>query len=216
MKTYFMRFGSGDPRQFAGLQPTFLMFKLSDDTDVTPPAISEVGSSSGIFYFQWGTTTPITFLADAATTSPGAIGRYVSGAIDPADRADEYATTLTAIGASTIAFGQTLTAIGTTNIALGTTAVALGTSAVALGQTNVALGTTAVALGSTSVALGETAVAIGTTALAYGVSNLAVGTTILDGISLILTQGITVTAVVTGIGTPASSFGDSTTDPVDL
>ena len=160
MKTYFLRFGSGDPRTYAGMAPTFLMFKKSDNTNVTPPSISEVGTSSGIFTFDWGTTQPICFLADAATTSPGSDLRYVTGSLDPSDRADEY--------------GTTLTAIGTSGVALGTTSVALGTTSVALGNTIVALVT-----------------GIGNT---LSVLNTNIG----------------------GIGSTASSFGDSSTDPVDL
>lgn len=166
MKTYWLRFGYGDPRTYTGLAPTLVIFKQSDGTAVTAPSITEI-AGSGIYSFQYGTTTPIAFLADAATTSPGPQGRYVVGNIDPSDRADEYGTTIVAIG-------TTLTAIGTTNIALGTTNVALGT-------TNVALGTTAVA-----------------------------------GITLLTASGITVTVAVSGIGSTTSSFGDSSTDPVDL
>lgn len=189
MKTYFLSFGSGDPRQFAGLAPTFLMFKLSNNTNVTPPSISEIGTSSGIFTFDWGTTTPIAFLADAATTSPGPTARYVVGSLDPSDRADEY--------------GITLTAIGTSNIALGTTNVALGTTNVALGITNFALGTTAVAIGSTGVAIGTTAVAI-------GISGIALGNTILSYMA-----GLS-SPVLIAIGSTSSSFGSTSSDPVDL
>ena len=182
MKTYFLKFGDGDPRNFCGLNATFLMFKLNDNTNVTPPGITQVGSSSGIYYFNWGTTTPICFLADAATTSPGASGRYVTGSIDPNDRCDEYGTTITAIG-------TTLVAIGTTNFALGTTNFALGT-------TNVAIGASGVALGTTNVALGTSIIAQGTTILSY-----------LSGLS---------SPVLIAIGSTASSFGSTSSDPVDL
>jgi hypothetical protein len=133
-------------------------------------------------------------LADAATTSPGSAGRYVFGALDPADRSDEYGTTLTAIGV-------TLTAIGTSNIALGTTNVALGTSNIALGTSNYAYGTSITYyipnhLGATVVAIGNTSIAIGTTIYSY-----------LSGVS---------SPFLLGIGSTASSFGSTTVDPVDL
>jgi hypothetical protein len=159
-KTYFMRFGFGDPRTYTGLAATFLHFTQFDGTAVTPPAIAEnynvtggVTTGTGMYKFTFGTTLPISFLADAATTSPGPQGRYVAGYIDPVDRADEY--------------GTTLVAIGTTSVALGTTSVALGTTAVALGTS-------------------------------------------------ILAQGQSLSVSVIGIGSTASSFGTSATDPVDL
>lgn len=187
-KTYWLQFGFGDPRAFTGLSPTFLIFKDSAGTNVTPPSIAEVGTGTGMYAFSWGTTTAIGFLADAATTTPGPQGRYVYGSLDPVDRADEY-------GATLIALGTTAVALGITNVALGTTNVALGTTNVGFGATNVALGTTNVALGTTSVAIGTTLVAIATT---------------------ILAQSTSLSVVISGIGSTASSFGDSTTDPVDL
>lgn len=193
-KTYWMRFGSGDPRTYTGLAPTFLIFKDKDGNNVTPPSIAEVGSGTGLYAFTWGTTTPIGFLADAATTSPGADARYVSGALDPVDRVDEVGTTLVAIGTTNFA-------LGTTAIALGTSMVALGTSAVALGTSNYAYGTSitdylSTYLGATVVGVGNTNIALGTTILSY-----------LAGTS---------SPLLLGIGSTASAVGSTTTDPVDL
>lgn len=161
MKTYILRFGFGDPRTYTGLAPTMLIFADNAGATIAPPAITEALTGSGIYKFSYGTTVPISFLADAATTSPGPQGRYVVGSIDPADRADEY--------------GTTLVAIGTTNVALGTTAVALGTTAVAIGITNVALGTSAVALGTTILANGTSlnvvVAGLGSTASSFGTSS---------------------------------------------
>lgn len=168
MKTYYLQFGSGDPRTFAGLSATFLIFKLQDGTNVTSPGITQVPTSTGIYYFTWGTTTSISFLADAATTSPGTTGRYVVGVLDPANRIDEVGSTLVAIGTTNIA-------LGTTNFALGTTAVALGTTAVSWGS---AIGATQVAEGATIVAIGNTLLGIGNTVSAIGPSLYAlIGTT---------------------------------------
>lgn len=148
MKNYVMRFGSGDPRTLTGLSPTFLIFVRSDTgATLSPPSITEIAANWGLYTFQWGTTTPIAFLADAATTSPGTSGRYVSGSIDPADRADEYGNTLVAIGNSNIA-------LGTSSVALGTTSVAIGNSVLASIPTG--LGTTIVAMASLIGGAGST------------------------------------------------------------
>lgn len=161
MKTYFMRFGFGDPRTFTGLNPTLIQFTQFDGTAVAPPAVTEnynvsagVTTGTGIYKFSFGTTQPISFLADAATTTPGPQGRYVVGILDPSDRIDEV--------------GSTLVAIGTTNIALGTTNVALGTTSVAVGNTAVALSTLLLDQGLTiSVEIGG----IGSTASSYGTAS---------------------------------------------
>jgi len=203
---YLLQFGSGDPRPFTGLAPTFLIFKDVAGNNVTAPGITEIPSSTGLYYFTWGTTTNISFLADAATTSPGAAGRYIAGMLDPSDRISEYGNTLIAIGTTSVA-------LGTTNVALGTTNVALGTTNVALGTTNVALGTTNFALGTTNVALGTSANAgigfVGTTLVAQGATVVAIGNTLAALGATIGPIGISLLAL---IGTTASSFAT----PVDL
>src|SRR6478752_6806016 len=111
-KTYYLSFGgSGDPRQWTGLAPTFLIFNNAG-VAVTPPAISAVTGATGYYSFTWGTTTPIAFLADAATTSPGTSGRYVRGAIDPSDRIDEVGISLIAQGVSLLSQGLTTQGFG--------------------------------------------------------------------------------------------------------
>lgn len=189
-KVYTMQFGSGDPRTFTGLSPTMLIFvRVSDGATIAPPSITESASGWGIYQFTYGTTQPIAFLADAATTSPGTSARYIVGQIDPSDRADEYGNTMVALGNSGVA-------LSTTGVALGTTAVALGNTNIAFGTTNVAIGTSLSALGLSTLALGTTAVAIGTTI-----------TGLLNGLS---------SPILLAIGTTASSFGSAVSDPVDL
>jgi hypothetical protein len=134
VKTYYVRFGSGDPRSNSGLSPTFLSFN-NYGTAVTPPGITSVIGATGFYAFQYGTTTPIVFLIDGATTGLDNSVRFVTGAIDPVDRADEYGTTIVAQGTSSLAQGLTLLGYGASNIALGTTGVAIGTSLIALGNT---------------------------------------------------------------------------------
>lgn len=150
----------GDPRPYSGMSPTFLIFvNMATGATLTPPAITEVLSATcGIYQFQWGTTTPISFLADAATTSPGSAGRYVSGQLDPVDRADEYGTTMIAIG--TTLFGQ-----GATNLAFGATNVALGTSNFAQGSTMLGYG---VSIYAEVQAIGVTLSGIGITVSGFG------------------------------------------------
>jgi hypothetical protein len=104
MKTYTVRFGSGDPRTYTGLNPTFLFFvNAATGATVTPPSITELFANTGVYRFSWGTTTPISFLCDAATTSPGAAGRYVTGQLDPSDAVNE------AIGSTTSSYGTATT-----------------------------------------------------------------------------------------------------------
>lgn len=156
MKIYTAQFGSGDPRGFTGLAPTFLTFyNLATGTTNTPPSIAEtITGKTGIYTFSYGTTQPISFLLDAATTSPGSSGRYVAGQLDPSDRADEYGNTLSAYGLSMLALGTTGVALGTTAVALGTTAVALGNTAVAQGISGAVFGL----IGNTSSSIGSTAI----------------------------------------------------------
>lgn len=228
MKNYTLQFGTGDPRTFTGLAPTFLIFKLSDGTNVTPPSIAEV-SATGFYTFSWGTTTSIVFLADAATTSPGTAGRYIGGALDPADRADEYGTSLVALGTSILAgqinVGSTLVAIGNTSIAYGGT---ISANLINTGATLVGIGNTSIAYGGTVSAnlinTGATLVAIGNTSIAYGGTVSAVLTN--TGVTLVAignslsALGLTGVAIGTSlsalIGTTASIIGDSSTEPSTL
>lgn len=206
-----MRFGAGDPRTYTGLSPTMLIFvNMTTGATLAAPAVSESLTGSGIYQFQWGTTTPIAFLADAATTSPGAQGRYVAGQLDPADRSNEY--------------GTTLVAIGTTNIALGTTAVYLSNAASAIGQTltqaQANLGTTLIAIGTTNIALGTTAVYLSNAGTAVGQTLTQIqtnmGTTLVSIGNTLAGIGTSLSIIVPAIGSTASSFGNSTTDPGTL
>lgn len=109
-----MQFGYGDPRPYTGLNPTLVTFMTSGGTAIVGPTLAEVGTSTGIYAFSLGTTIPMTFIADAATTSPGPQGRYVFGVCDPSDRIDEYAVTLTAMSSTMGAQLSTLVGQNTT------------------------------------------------------------------------------------------------------
>lgn len=234
-KTYTVTFGTGDPRTWTGLTPTLLIFaNVSSGTTLVAPAFSEALTGSGIYKFAYGTTTPIGFLADAATTGPGAVGRYVYGQLDPVDRMDEVGTSLIALGTTTVALGTTTVAIGTTAVAIGTSGIALGTTSVALGTTLIGFGTSQIAqgvlvlagqtiLGTSLIAIGVTQLAqgtlitqtdtdvlnLGTSFVAFGVSSIALGNTILAASG----AGSSLSIL---IGSTASAIGDSVTDPSTL
>ena len=139
MKTYYVRFGTGDPRLYSGLSPTFLTFSYYGSA-ITPPGITSVIGATGFYAFQYGVTTPIAFLIDGATTGLTPGERYVSGAIDPSDAIDETGTTL-------IAIGTTLTAIGITSAAISATLSVISSS---LGFIGPLIGSTASSFGSTN------------------------------------------------------------------
>jgi len=213
-KTYSMQFGVGDPRTYTGLNPTLLIFvNISSGATLVAPTLSEALTGSGIYKFAYGTTTPIAFLADAATTGPGAAGRYVVGQIDPADRSDEYGNSIVAFGSTLVGYGSTLVGYGTTSIALGTTAVALGTSTVAFGSTLIGYGTTIIAIGTSTISFGATLVGFGTS-LTQSQTNI--GTTLVGIGNSLIAIGSTLGVGFAGVGSTASSFGTSSADPVDL
>lgn len=107
MKTYMLSFGTGDSRNSSGLSPTMLIFARSDTgATLVAPSIAEIGTTFGLYRFQWGTTTPIAFLCDGATTGLGS-ARFIRGSLDPADRIDEIGSTILAavVGVSGASFG---------------------------------------------------------------------------------------------------------------
>lgn len=229
-KNYTVSFGTGDPRGLTGLAPTFLSFyNLATGTTNTPPTIAEtITGKTGIYTFTFGTTQPISFLIDAATTSPGANGRYVIGQIDPADRADEYGNTMIALGMSAIALGMTGIALGTTMVGFGGTGVALttnlGSSFLAFGQTSIALGNSGQALGVTSVAIGTTLVGLGNTGLAFGSTNSALlnnmGSTLVgvgNSLSALGISGFAQGQTLIGLmGNATASIGSTAIDPTSV
>ena len=182
-----MKFGTGgDPRAYTGLAPTFLFFaRLSDGATLPPPTINEPLTGSGVYHFQYGTTQAIAFLADAATTSPGSAGRYVTGQIDPSDRGDEY-------GNSLMAYSASLTAVGVTNIAYSSSLTATGVSLTATGVSLMAYGASLTAFGVTSIA--------------YSVSLAASSASL----------AVSLSGLVSNIGTTGSTFGSNLSDPIDL
>lgn len=124
MKNYSVAFGSGNPQQYSGMTPTLLVFfNLASGLTLPGPTFTEGLTGSGIYTFQYGATTPIAFIAYSVTTSPGSVGSYVSGQIDPADRSDEYGTSILAVGLSNYAL---MGANISLSVIVGTTASTIG------------------------------------------------------------------------------------------
>ncbi len=101
-KVYYLKFGSGDPRSFTGLFPTFVLFSLGGITSLPGPGITEMPNGSGMYQFSYGPTMALNFIADAGTSlqSPD---RYVTGVLDPIQAVDQQ------LGFSTDSFGSSLT-----------------------------------------------------------------------------------------------------------
>ena len=102
MKTYWLRFGSGDPRTYTGLAPTMIVFKKFDGTAATAPGITEPVVGSGLYNFSFDPTFSHVFICDGATTGLPSIYRYVTGNLDPADKVDEL---LAGIGSTASSYG---------------------------------------------------------------------------------------------------------------
>ena len=151
-KVYYLRFGSGDPRTFTGLAPTFLIYKKFDGTALTAPGITEPIASSGIYQFTTSPSFSIAFLAYGNTTSIPSASAYVVGNLDPTDANDDainiLGTTLIATGATIVAMGNTLAAIGSTSGAASATILAIGNT---LSDISIRIGSTASIYGSSSV-----------------------------------------------------------------
>lgn len=229
MSQYFaLQFGTGDPRNFGSMAPTFLSFvNMTTGATLAPPAIAEALPGLGIYQFQYSVSLPIAFLADAATTSPGTAGRYIAGQIDPSDRIDHFGTSILAFGVSSIALGTSAIAIGNSNIALGTSNLAigvsnlaLGTSLLAIGNSNLAQGTSILAIGVSNLATGQTLLGFGVSGFAQGSTLFGIGTTLIGyGTSIyassisLMALGLTLGTLDARIGFTSSTFGDSSTDP---
>lgn len=240
-RDYWFSFGA-KPSDNSGLAPTFIYFINSAGATQAPPSVSEPLAGSGLYKTNYTATQTISFVLDGATTGLATANRYIFGVLDPYDTTGQtliavgntaiaLGTTAVAIGLSNIALGTTAVALGVTGVGFGGTAVALGLSNIALGNTNVAIGTSNIALGMTNVAIGLSNIALGNTNVGIGLSNIALGTTSvaigLSNISLGTTNvaiGTSLTGAVSGIGssfswisteigTTASTFGDSSTNP---
>lgn len=101
-KTYYLKFGSGDPALFSGLFPTFVIFSAGGLTALAAPGITELPTASGLYQFQYGPTQAIVFKADGGSNL-AAGDRYISATLDPIQAVDQQ------LGFQTDSFGSTAT-----------------------------------------------------------------------------------------------------------
>lgn len=89
---YGLTFGSGDCRNFSGLSPTFVLFVTEGGSLLTPPSISEIGTTTGLYYFTYtpSATFTIFFQVDAGAAVSDPSLRYVKGNLDPVSTVDRY------------------------------------------------------------------------------------------------------------------------------
>ena len=92
-KDYGAVFGS-DPRTNTGLSPTFIIFQVAaSGLPVSSPAITEMGASTGFYYFSYGPTNAIYFELDGGSgLSTG--DRYLTGILDPIQVVDQRIGTI--------------------------------------------------------------------------------------------------------------------------
>jgi hypothetical protein len=102
MKSYYLKFGTGDPVNYTGLSPTFSIFSASGVTAITAPGITETPAGSGLYSFTYGPTTSILFKCDGGAALSGS-DRYIVGTLDPIQAVDEK------VGTSTDSIGSTAT-----------------------------------------------------------------------------------------------------------
>jgi len=100
-KQYWLKFGNGDPRTNTGLTPTFIIFQDTAGAAVaSPPGVTEPGSGTGLYRFEYGVTASIVFTADGGSGLADA-DRYVTGVLDPVQAVDEK------VGTTESSFGST-------------------------------------------------------------------------------------------------------------
>jgi hypothetical protein len=128
-KSYYLRFGSGNPSSYSGLAPTFIVWRNAAGV-TTSPSIAEV-STTGIYTFTYEINGTVAFVADGATTGLATADRYIAGALDISDRLNEFVGRASdSVGFSTL-FGQAflgLTSIGAVSSLIGTTSSVIGDS----------------------------------------------------------------------------------------
>lgn len=129
-KNYIIKFGQ---TLITGLSPTFTIFKVvPGGGSTTPPGVTELPTSSGLYYFSYEPSASIAFTIDGATTALITTSRFISGALDPVQAVDERITELGAsLNALSASFGAQSASFG-----FGSSLVALiGTTASSFGST---------------------------------------------------------------------------------
>ena len=99
-KTFYLKLGTGNPANYTGLSPTFIIFNSNGLTALAAPGITEAPIGSGIYNFMYGPTLSILFQADGGAAL-SATDRYIVGALDPIQAVDQQ------VGFVTDSFGST-------------------------------------------------------------------------------------------------------------
>lgn len=103
MATYVFQFGNGNPSSFAGLAPTFIVFTAVGIGSTTPPAITQIPTSTGLYYTTYTPLSTVAFVLDGTATVTNNGFRYISGAMSPADNGPSLLGTLSDSFGSTLA-----------------------------------------------------------------------------------------------------------------
>lgn len=99
-------FGSGNPAAYSGLSPTFTIFSTVPGvsqigiSSVVSPGVTELITGSGLYYFTYGATVAIAFVADGGNTLSNT-DRYIKGILDPIQAVDQV------VGTQLDSFGST-------------------------------------------------------------------------------------------------------------
>lgn len=93
MKQYYLKFGTGNPANYTGLAPTFIIFAAGGTSNGTfqtmvPPGITEGLPGSGLYGFMYGPPTlSIGFLAFGGANL-SVTDAYIVGGLDPVQAVD--------------------------------------------------------------------------------------------------------------------------------
>jgi hypothetical protein len=209
-KTYFFKFGSGDPRTNTGLAPTFLIFFDQTGATFAPPAISEGLTLTGFYKFAYTPTNALAFLIDGATTGLSPLDRYISGSLDPIQALDQpIGTTLSAIGSSLNALGSSLGTLGLSLNAFGGSFNTFGSSFNLFGASFNTLGSSLNIFGASFNTFGASFNTLGSSLNIFGASFNIMGTSI-SGL------GSSIVAGFSSIGSITDSFGSTSADPTTV
>ncbi len=106
MSTYLVQFGNGNPSAYTGLSPTFIQFVAIGVGSTTPPGITEVPTTTGLYYFNYTPLSAVAFVLDGTATIPNSAIRYVSGLLDVEN--SQVGLMATLMGGLADSFGSTL------------------------------------------------------------------------------------------------------------
>ncbi len=169
-KQYWLKFGTGNPTDTSGLNPTLTIFRSHTGGVLSAPGITQPIASYGLYRFEYTPSFPIIFVADGATTGLAAASRYLVGTLDPLDLLDERMN-------ESLALGTTAVALGTTSVAIGTTQVGQGVTLLGYASTLLGYGVSIYAQGSSAGSdVTEVLNRLGTTASSFGTTGVDPGT----------------------------------------